>query len=86
MRFLDLLSGSSLAAYFSHEMFIYFQLRHVGLAPLFQDRQGWPVYLALTTLVVILTALSLQWVNRIYVRWDALFQPQRSPDGKTARG
>jgi uncharacterized membrane protein len=69
-RFVDLFGTSSLAAYFFHEMLLFYQVRGVSLDGLFGRRYGWWGYAGLAMCVIAATAV-LTWVtDRIYRKLD----------------
>jgi uncharacterized membrane protein len=68
VRFVEVFGTSSLAAYFFHEMLLYYQVRGISLVGLAGGRCGWAGYIALTTAVVVTTALLAAVTDRIY-RW-----------------
>jgi uncharacterized membrane protein len=66
VRFVELFGTSSLAAYFFHEMLLFYQVRGVSLDVLFGQRCGWWSYVGLTLCVIAGTAV-LAWVtDRVY--------------------
>ena len=67
---LELFGTSSLAAYFFHEMLLYYEVRGVSLARVAAGRCGWAGFAALTIVVIAATA-ALAWAtDRIYRRLD----------------
>ena len=67
---LELFGTSSLAAYFFHEMLLYYEVRGVSLARVAGGRFGWAGFVGLTLLVVAATA-ALAWAtDRVYRRLD----------------
>ncbi len=67
---LELFGTSSLAAYFFHEMILYYEVRGVSLARLAGGRCGWGGFTALTVVVIAATA-ALAWAtDRVYRRLD----------------
>ena len=76
---LELFGTSSLAAYFFHEMLIYYEVRGVSLARVAGGRCGWGGFAGLVAVVVAATAL-LSWVtDKIYRRLDRRSAPRRVP-------
>jgi uncharacterized membrane protein len=66
VRFVELFGTSSLAAYFFHEMLLFYQVRGVSLDVLFGMRCGWWGFAGLTLCVIAGTAV-LAWVtDRVY--------------------
>ena len=75
----ELFGTSSLAAYFWHEMLIYYELRGVSLVRLAGGRCGWAGFTGLVLVVVAATAL-LSWVtDQIYRRVDRRRAPRPVP-------
>jgi len=75
----ELFGTSSLAAYFFHEMLLYYEFRGVSLARLAGGRCGWAGFAALTLVVIAATAV-LSWItDRIYRRLDRRGAPRRVP-------
>jgi uncharacterized membrane protein len=68
VRFVEVFGTSSLAAYFFHEMLLYYQVRGLSLAGVAGGRCGWVGYVALTTGVVATTAALAAVTDRVY-RW-----------------
>lgn len=68
VRFLELFGTSSLAAYFFHEMLLYYQVRGVSLSTLAGGRCGWLQYALLTAGVIATTAVLAALTDRVY-RW-----------------
>jgi uncharacterized membrane protein len=73
-RFVGVFGTSSLAAYFFHEMILYYQVRGVSLAGLAGGRCGWWGYAAITAAVIAATAGLAMLTDRVY-RW--LDRPRR---------
>ncbi len=71
MRFVELFGTSSLAAYFFHEMLLFYQVRGVSLDVLFGQRCGWWEYAGLTVCVIAATAVLSALTDRVYQRVDA---------------
>jgi uncharacterized membrane protein len=75
----ELFGTSSLAAYFFHEMLLYYEFRGVSLARVAGGRCGWAGFAALTLVVIAATA-ALSWVtDQIYRRLDRRGAPRRVP-------
>ena len=75
----ELFGTSSLAAYFFHEMLLYYEIRGVSLARVAGGRCGWLGFAALTAVVIAATAM-LSWVtDRIYRRLDRRGAPRHVP-------
>ena len=75
----ELFGTSSLAAYFFHEMLLYYELRGVSLARIAGGRCGWLGFAGLTCAVIAATAV-LTWVtDRIYRRLDRRGSPRTVP-------
>jgi hypothetical protein len=84
VRFVDLFGTSSLAAYFFHEMLLYYQVRGVSLAGVAGGKCGWLQYALLTAAVIATTALLAALSDRIY-RWiDGSRRPVSRPDPRVA--
>lgn len=67
---IELFGTSSLAAYFFHEMLLYYEVRGVSLARVAGGRCGWVGFSALTLAVIAGTA-ALAWLtDRVYRRLD----------------
>ncbi len=75
VRFVELFGTSSLAAYFFHEMLLFYQVRGVSLDVLFGKRCGWWGYAALTVGVIAATAVLASWTDRLYRALDARTRP-----------
>jgi uncharacterized membrane protein len=82
VRFVDLFGTSSLAAYFFHEMLLFYQVRGVSLDGLFGKRCGWWGYAGLTVCVIAATAVLSAVTDRIYQALDRRTRP--SPPGQPA--
>jgi len=75
----ELFGTSSLAAYFFHEMLIYYEIRGVSLARVAGGRCGWLGFATLTAVVIAATAV-LSWVtDKIYRRLDRRSAPRQVP-------
>jgi uncharacterized membrane protein len=73
---LELFGTSSLAAYFWHEMLIYYEVRGVSLVRVAGGRCGWLGFAGLVVVLVAATAL-LSWVtDRVYRRLDRRGAPR----------
>ena len=57
VRFVELFGTSSLAAYFWHEMLLYYQVRGISLAGVAGGKCGWLGYALLTAAVIATTAV-----------------------------
>ena len=68
VRFLEIFGTSSLAAYFFHEMLLYYQVRGVSLAGIAGGKCGWLGYALLTAAVIGTTAVLAALTDRVY-RW-----------------
>jgi len=76
---LELFGTSSLAAYFWHEMLIYYEVRGVSLVRLAGGRCGWAGFAGLVVVLVAATAL-LSWVtDKVYRRLDRRRAPRPVP-------
>ena len=76
---LELFGTSSLAAYFWHEMLIYYEVRGVSLVRLAGGRCGWAGFAGLVVVLVAATAL-LSWVtDKVYRRLDRRRAPRPLP-------
>ena len=76
---LELFGTSSLAAYFWHEMLIYYEMRGVSLVRLAGGRCGWAGFAGLVVVLVAATAL-LSWVtDKVYRRLDRRRAPRPVP-------
>jgi uncharacterized membrane protein len=80
VRFVDLFGTSSLAAYFFHEMLLFYQVRGVSLDLLFGKRCGWWGYIGLTLCVVAATAVLTAFTDRVYRALDG--RTRRAPAGQ----
>jgi hypothetical protein len=74
-RFVDLFGTSSLAAYFFHEMLLYYQVRGISLDVLFGKRCGWGGYAALTLCIIAATAVLTALTDLVYQALDARTRP-----------
>jgi uncharacterized membrane protein len=79
VRLLELFGTSSLAAYFWHEMLIYYEIRGVSLVRLAGGRCGWAGFAGLVVLLVAATALLAWLTDRIYRRIDRRPSPRPVP-------
>jgi uncharacterized membrane protein len=75
MRFVDLFGTSSLAAYFFHEMLLFYQVRGISLDVLLGKRFGWWGYAGLTLCVIAATAVLTALTDRVYQALDARTRP-----------
>jgi len=80
VRFVELFGTSSLAAYFFHEMLLFYQFRGVSLDVLFGKRCGWWAYIGLTALVIAATAVLAWLTDKVYRALDG-----RTPAAAQAR-
>lgn len=80
VRFVELFGTSSLAAYFFHEMLLFYQVRGVSLDGLFGKRCGWLGYIGLTLCVIAATAVLSALTDRIYQALDS--RTRRPPPGR----
>jgi uncharacterized membrane protein len=78
LRFVDLFGTSSLAAYFFHEMLLFYQVRGVSLDVLFGKRCGWWGYAGLTLCVIAGTAVLTALTDRIYTALDRRTRPKQA--------
>lgn len=74
-RFVDLFGTSSLAAYFFHEMLLFYQVRGVSLDVLFGKSCGWWGYAGLTLCVIAGTAVLSALTDRVYRALDSRTRP-----------
>jgi uncharacterized membrane protein len=79
VRLLELFGTSSLAAYFWHEMLIYYEFRGVSLVRLAGGRCGWAGFAGLVVLLVAATAVLSWLTDRIYRRIDRRPAPRPLP-------
>jgi hypothetical protein len=83
-RFLELFGTSSLAAYFFHEMLLYYEVRGVSLAGVAGGKCGWLGYGLLTAAVIGTTAVLAALTDRLY-RWvDRSRRPVSRPEPRVA--
>jgi len=75
----ELFGTSSLAAYFFHEMLLYYEFRGVSLARVAGGRCGWLGFAALTGVVIAGTAVLSWLTDRIYRRLDRRGAPRQVP-------
>jgi uncharacterized membrane protein len=82
VRLIELFGTSSLAAYFFHEMLLFFRIFGLSFDRFFRDRCSWPQYWALLSLLLAMT-YALTWLaDRLYRRVDrALSLPALRPAG-----
>ncbi|MGO9830093.1 MAG: heparan-alpha-glucosaminide N-acetyltransferase domain-containing protein [Myxococcaceae bacterium] len=71
VRFVELFGTSSLAAYFFHEMLLFYQVRGLSLDVLFGKRCGWWAYAGLTVSVIGATAVLTALTDRVYRALDS---------------
>ena len=76
---LELFGTSSLAAYFWHEMLIYYEVRGVSLVRFTGGRCGWAGFTALVIVLVAATALLSWLTDRVYRRLDRRPTPRAVP-------
>ncbi|HET9753542.1 MAG TPA: heparan-alpha-glucosaminide N-acetyltransferase domain-containing protein [Myxococcales bacterium] len=70
VRFVELFGTSSLAAYFFHEMLLFFRIFGLSFDRFFRDRCTWPQYWALLPLLLAMT-WALTWAtDQVYRRVD----------------
>jgi len=76
---LELFGTSSLAAYFWHEMLIYYEVRGVSLVRLAGGRCGWAGFAGIVVVLIAVTAV-LSWVtDKVYRRLDRRGAPRPVP-------
>jgi peptidoglycan/LPS O-acetylase OafA/YrhL len=73
---LELFGTSSLAAYFWHEMLIYYEVRGVSLVRIAGGRCGWVGFAGLVVVLVAATALLSWLTDRVYRRLDRRGAPR----------
>jgi hypothetical protein len=78
VRFVELFGTSSLAAYFFHEMLLFYQVRGISLDVLFGERCGWWGYAGLTLCVIAATAVLTALTDRVYRALDRRTRPTTS--------
>ncbi|HET9754019.1 MAG TPA: heparan-alpha-glucosaminide N-acetyltransferase domain-containing protein [Myxococcales bacterium] len=80
VQIVELFGTSSLAAYFFHEMLLFYRLFGLSFDRFFRDRCSWPQYWALLPLLLAMT-WALTWLaDRLYRRWDrAITMPALRP-------
>ncbi len=71
VRFVELFGTSSLAAYFFHEMLLFYQVRGISLDVLFGKRCGWWAFAALTLCLIAATAVLSALTDRVYQAVDS---------------
>jgi len=76
---LELFGTSSLAAYFWHEMLIYYEVRGVSLVRLAGGRCGWAGFAGWVLVLIAATALLSWLTDRIYRRLDRRSAPRPVP-------
>jgi uncharacterized membrane protein len=70
VRFVEVFGTSSLAAYFFHEMLLFFRIFGLSFDRFFRDRSSWPQYWALLLLLLAMT-WALTWAtDQVYRRVD----------------
>jgi uncharacterized membrane protein len=70
VRFVELFGTSSLAAYFFHEMLLFFRIFGLSFDRFFRDRATWSQYWPLVALLIAMTC-ALTWAtDRVYKRVD----------------
>jgi uncharacterized membrane protein len=83
VRFVELFGTSSLAAYFFHEMLLFYQVRGVSLDVLFGKRCGWGGYAGLTVCVIAATAVLTSLADRVYQAVDRRTRPTPGPSSSS---
>ncbi len=76
---LELFGTSSLAAYFWHEMLIYYEVRGVSLVRLAGGRCGWVAFAGLVLVLIAATAVLSWLTDKVYRRIDRRGAPRRVP-------
>ncbi len=70
VRFVELFGTSSLAAYFFHEMLLFFRIFGLSFDRFFRDRASWPQYWALLALLIAMTYGLTFITDQLYRRVD----------------
>jgi uncharacterized membrane protein len=76
---LELFGTSSLAAYFWHEMLIYYEVRGVSLVRVAGGRCGWAGFAGWVAVLIAATALLSWATDRVYRRIDRRGAPRQVP-------
>ncbi|HZJ54246.1 MAG TPA: heparan-alpha-glucosaminide N-acetyltransferase domain-containing protein [Myxococcaceae bacterium] len=76
---LELFGTSSLAAYFWHEMLIYYEVRGVSVVRLAGGRSGWAGFAGWVVVLVAATALLAWLTDKLYRRIDRRRAPRPVP-------
>ena len=76
---LELFGTSSLAAYFWHEMLIYYEVRGVSLVRFAGGRCGWAGFAGWVAVLIAVTAVLSWLTDRVYRRIDRRGAPRRVP-------
>jgi uncharacterized membrane protein len=79
MRFVNLFGTSSLAAYFFHEMLLFYQVRGISLDVLFGKRCGGWGFAGLAVCVIAGTAVLTALTDRVYQAVDSRTRSPRPP-------
>jgi hypothetical protein len=79
MRFVNLFGTSSLAAYFFHEMLLFYQVRGISLDVLFGKRCGWWGFAGLAVCVIAGTAVLTALTDRVYQVVDGWTRRPKKP-------
>ena len=76
---LELFGTSSLAAYFWHEMLIYYEVRGVSLVRAAGGRCGWAGFAGWVAVLIAMTALLSWLTDKVYRRIDRRGAPRQVP-------
>ncbi len=71
VRFIEVFGGSSLAAYFFHQMLLYFHLFGFSFEKFWGNRSSWPRYWALLALLIAMTFALTVATDALYQRFNA---------------
>ena len=73
IRFISAFGGTSMAAYFFHEMLLYYRLPFIGFSfsAFWGKSCGWPKYWALTAVLIGCTYVLVLLTDQVYRRIDA---------------